>query len=164
MEKQIIYANDYYQVFLDNRDILSLKNLKNGAAILPMTKNKKVILMEIFRKPVNEYSLEVPRGFKEEKEDSIETAKRELYEEITCECKEILSLGSMYPDSGFIDSKIDLYLGFGANLIGNKLQEEEGIHKLKLVDYDKAIHMAIEGEILDSYTLAALLRSQKYLK
>lgn len=119
--------------------------------------------MEIFRKPINAYSLEIPRGFKEDKEDSLVTAKRELYEEISCECRNIISLGSMYPDSGFIESKIDLYLGLGANLIENKLQEEEGIHKIKLLDFQKAIQMAIDGEILDSFTLVSLLRSQKYL-
>lgn len=161
MNNRVIYENNFFQVILRNNEVLSLKNLKGGAVILPVTKEKQVILMKIFRKPINTYSLEAPRGFKEVDEDSIETAKREMNEEISCVSNKIIFLGSMYPDSGLMDSKVDIYLGVDCVLKKDKLQSEEGIRKIELIDYKIAYEKAIEGEIMDSYTLVALLRSKK---
>lgn len=53
-----------------------------GVLIFPLTKKKEVILEKIFRIPINNYSIELPAGALDQKNESPkETAKRELLEE-----------------------------------------------------------------------------------
>ncbi|KGA95558.1 hypothetical protein AJ85_00145 [Alkalihalobacillus alcalophilus ATCC 27647 = CGMCC 1.3604] len=162
MKHKTIYENPFVQVRLDDRGIVSLKNKKGGAVILPVTKEKDVLLMKVFRPAINDYSLEIPRGFKEENEEPSMTAKRELYEEISAVSKTIIPLGYLYPDTGLIDSKVELFLGLDSEIKENKVQTEEGIQHVVKVPYQDAYQMAIGGGINDAFTLAAILRSREY--
>ncbi|WP_341878140.1 NUDIX hydrolase [Defluviitalea saccharophila] len=158
----IVYENEYFQVFLNN-NVLSLNNIKGGAAILPLTIDKKVILMKIFRKNINQDSWEIPGGFTEKGEESNVTAQREMLEEISCISQEIISLGYMYTDTGLMNSKVYLYLGKDTSVKKDQLQTTEGVKSIRLVDFEDAYNMALDGEINDSYTLVAILRSKKYV-
>lgn len=162
MEHRIIYQNAFYQVMVNERNRLSLKNLKGGAAALPVTCDHKVLLMKIYRSAIRQVSLEIPRGFAEAGESSRETAERELQEEISCTGAPYIFLGSFFTDTGLIDNKTDLFLVRNAHVEG-KLQQEEGISELLYVDFMDAWKMAEEGEISDSFTIAALMKSRKYL-
>jgi ADP-ribose pyrophosphatase len=162
VENEIVYKNDFFQVNVRNH-VLSLNNLKGGAAILPVTRQKEIILIRIFRKPINAYSLEIPRGFKEKNETTLEAAIRELDEEIACTSSNIHYLGYVYPDSGLMDSKIDLYLALDTEIKENRVQAEEGIKEIEIIKYDTVLKMVDDGIINDAYTLAALQKSRKYL-
>jgi ADP-ribose pyrophosphatase len=105
-----IYQNPYFNVKV-KEDILSLESKVGGAAILPVTPEKKIILLNIFRPAIQSYSLEIPRGFAEPGEKPEETAKREMMEEISCTSGQIISMGSMYVDSGLMNTKTDLFIG-----------------------------------------------------
>lgn len=162
MEKKIIFESDYFKIFLYN-NIVSIENLKGGAAILPVTKDKKVILLNIYRRAINQYSLEIPRGFSEDGEEPINNAKREMQEEISCVSENIIPLGYMYVDSGLMNSKVNLFLGLDTIIENSMVQEEEGIKNIVLYDFDIVYKMALEGQINDSFTLAAILRSKRFM-
>ncbi|WAA12108.1 NUDIX hydrolase [Fervidibacillus halotolerans] len=163
MEKKIIYKNDYFEVHVQH-NILSLKNKKGGAAILPLTKEGEVFFIEIYREPIHMKVLEIPRGFQEKGENPLETAKRELKEEIDAVCEQIVPLGSMYTDSGISDSQIHLFLGKNTILASNRLQISEGITRIVKIPFDLAYKMALEGTIKDSFTLVALMRSANIIR
>ncbi|WP_017413601.1 NUDIX hydrolase [Clostridium tunisiense] len=162
MEKKIIFENNYFKIFLYN-NIVSIENLKGGAAILPVTKDKKVILLNIYRRAINQYSLEIPRGFSEDGEEPINNAKREMQEEISCVSENIIPLGYMHVDSGLMNSKVNLFLGLDTIIENSMVQEEEGIKNIVLYDFDIVYKMALEGQINDSFTLAAILRSKRFM-
>ena len=162
MGKKIIFENEYFKIHLKD-NVISLENLKGGAAILPITKDNKVLLAKIYRSIIDEISLEVPRGFSEKTENLEQTAKREMIEEISCSSNNIIDMGSFYPDTGLMSSEIKLYLGLDTVIDESDLQQEEGVRSLELYDYDRVYKMAINGEIKDAYTLAAILRSSKYI-
>jgi len=55
---------------------------KGGVLVFPLTKKKEVILEKIFRIPINDYSIELPAGATDKKNETFrEAAKRELLEE-----------------------------------------------------------------------------------
>ncbi|MDF2859464.1 MAG: hydrolase [Neobacillus sp.] len=157
----IIYQNPYFNVKVD-RDILSLENKVGGSAILPVTPDKRIILLKIYRPAIQSYSLEIPRGFAEIGESPEVTAKREIFEEISCECAQIDSLGTMYVDSGLMNTKVHLFIGLGTTRIKDEVQSSEGIKEMQRFTAQEVRTMALNGEIKDSFTLAALLRSWEH--
>lgn len=154
-----VYENKYVKI-IENNGIIQIENKLGGSVLLPITRDRKVILLEIYRRNVESISLEAPRGFCEVNESSVEAAKREAYEECHCKCEKFISLGSIYPDSGLQKSEIDIYLGLNAEVLDSYVQSEEQIKKVRMLDYDEAYEMAIKGKIKDSYTIAAIMRSK----
>lgn len=67
----------------------------NGiAAVVPFTRDDKVILIRQFRPPVNNFVIEFPAGLNDRDESLEETAKRELLEETGYETGRIRFLAS----------------------------------------------------------------------
>lgn len=161
--KKVVYKNKYIYITEEN-EIVQVENLLGGSVILPLTEDNNLILMEIYRKAINHISIEAPRGFAEKGETNLETAERELYEELHCKCEKFIFLGYVYPDSGLQKAKINLYLGIDAKLKDDYIQSDEGIKKIKIYPFKEAYDMAIDGSICDSFTLAGILRSLKYVE
>lgn len=160
MEK-IIFENDYFKVLLVN-NILRFENLKGGAVVLPVTSENKVLLIDVYRASIKQQSLELPRGFKELNEDARTAAKRELYEETKVQIDNIHTLGTVYTDSGIMNSEIELFLAKDIQIEQIVLQQEEGIKSYRLVHYDEVMKMCLTGVIKDSYTIAAIFRAMPY--
>jgi ADP-ribose pyrophosphatase len=159
---RIVYKNRYISI-TEDEEIVQVENILGGSVILPLTKDNSLILIEIYRKTINRISIEAPRGFSEEGETNLQTAERELYEELHCSCEKIIPLGYVYPDTGLQKAKIYLYLGVNAKLQDDYIQFEEGIKKIKILPFNEVYHMATNGDINDSFTLAAILRSLKWV-
>jgi ADP-ribose pyrophosphatase len=102
--------------------------------------------------------LEIPAGKMDEQgEDPLETAKRELAEEIGKQAEQWDSLGSFYTTPGFTDEEIHLFLATGISEVAERPEVEEDeridVETRPLTDLD-----AILGETKDSKTLIALYR------
>lgn len=160
---KLVYKNKYINIIEEN-EIVQVENILGGSVILPLTESKNVILMEIYRKAINNISIEAPRGFSEEKENSLQTAERELYEELHCKCEKYIFLGYLYPDTGLQKARIHLYLGINAKLEDDYIQLNEGIKKVKVMPFVEAYDMAINGDICDAFTIAAIFRTLKHMK
>jgi ADP-ribose pyrophosphatase len=101
--------------------------------------------------------LEIPAGkLDEEGEEPLETAKRELAEEIGKQAAEWERLGSFYPSAGFTDEEVHLYLAQGISDADEipELHEDERIdvEVRPVSDLD-----AILAETKDAKTLIALM-------
>ena len=159
---KLVYKNRYINITEDN-EIVLVENILGGSVILPLTESNDLILIEIYRKAINNMSLEAPRGFSEEGETSLQTAERELYEELHCTCDKFIFLGYLYPDTGLQKAKIHLYLGMNARIQDDYTQLDEGINKVKILSFKEAYNMAMNGEICDAFTVAAIFRSLNYI-
>jgi ADP-ribose pyrophosphatase YjhB (NUDIX family) len=85
-----------------------------GAAALPIIledENKKIIVQLAFRHATNSWEFEMPRGGSKANETSMDTAKREILEETGYETDNLVSLGSITPDSGLTASIVPIFLG-----------------------------------------------------
>lgn len=159
----IVYKNKYINIINCN-GIIQIENIFGGSVILPITEDNKVILIEIFREPIGKILIEAHRGFSEEGENSLQTAKRELYEELHCSCEKFISLGYVYPDTGLLKSKVNIYLALNAKILDDYVQIDEKIKRLRKISFKEAYDMAINGKINDTFTIAAILRSINILK
>ena len=107
--------------------------------------------------------LELPAGkLDEEGESPLETAKRELAEEIGKQASEWESLGSFYTSPGFTDEEVHLFLATGISDVDERptVEENERIdaEARPLADLD-----AILAETTDSKTLIGLYRLKELL-
>lgn len=79
-------------------------------AVLPLTKDGKMIVVEQYRKPLERSIVEIPAGKLEQGEDPLQCAHRELKEETGFTANQISHLCSFYTSPGFADELLHLYI------------------------------------------------------
>jgi len=135
-----------------------------GAAILPITKDNKILLIRQFRYAYDEVIYEIPAGKLELNEDPYNAALRELEEETGFKVDKLESLGVIYPTCGYSSEKIYLYLAINMTEGVRHLDDDEFIEVL-YVTLDEAKNMILENKIKDAKTIVAisnyLLKLQK---
>ena len=108
--------------------------------------------------------LEIPAGkLDEEGEDPLDTAKRELAEEIGKQAAEWEPLGSFFTSPGFTNEEVHLFLATGISDVAERpeVEEDERIHveRRPLSDLD---HLLATNQ--DSKTLVGLARLKARLE
>ena len=90
-------------------------------------------------------------------------AQRELKEETGCTGKDWVSMGNMYPTPG-ICSEIDrlYFCHVDKESDGLDLDEDEFIEPLR-IPLEKAVEMAMNGELPDAKTQLMVLKVARYL-
>lgn len=127
-----------------------------GVAVLPLV-DGKILLIRIFRHPIRQWSLEIPRGFGESNLTPTELARKELQEEIGGKIHKLIDLGLLHSNTGLEANAVNLFYaelkGFG------KAQEGEAIEEIHLVEPSEFRELISRGEITDSFTIAAYFRA-----
>jgi ADP-ribose pyrophosphatase len=130
-----------------------------GVAIIGITDEKEIVLVEQFRKPIDRMLLELPAGKIEKNEPPELTAKRELQEETGYIAEEVELLLEGYSSPGFSDEKIYIYLA--KNLVQGEPCPDENEHiDIKKYKLDVLIKMVFTGQIEDYKTISGLLALQ----
>jgi ADP-ribose pyrophosphatase len=126
-----------------------------GAVGILAIDDEHVWLVRQPREAVGELLLEIPAGkYDVDGEDALDTAKRELAEEIGKAAEHWEPLPSLHTSVGFTDERLDLWLATGLSDDPQESGEEERIEIVRwpLSDLDGAI-----AATTDSKTLVALL-------
>jgi ADP-ribose pyrophosphatase len=129
-----------------------------GSAVVAMDEEGRVCLLRHYRPVANGWLWEIPAGKRDDEEEALETARRELREEAGMLAEQWQSLGAVYSSPGVFTEVIHLYLATGLTDVGNAPDEDElfEIHWLPLAE---AVAMATKGGINDGKTIIALLRT-----
>lgn len=130
-----------------------------AVAVLPLS-DDDVVLVRQYRSALDDYVIEIPAGLRDvADEPRIETARRELAEEVGYEADHIESLTSVHNAIGYCDEVIDIYVARGLRAIEREITEspEELDMEVIRMPFDSAVEMIWTGEITDAKTVIALL-------
>ncbi len=140
------------------------ENLITGTAVLPVM-DGKILLLKIYRHPINAFSWEIPGGFLDPDEGTGESAFREFEEETgyTCAKEDIQSLGYMTPNTGILAARIHLFVARKCRMSKDFVPSEMGLRELQLFSMDEVDRMARESLIQEPCTLVAYYRYKQGL-
>lgn len=138
---------------------------KGAAAVVPITKDGKILMVRQYRNALDRYTLEIPAGgLNGVDEPTLMAATRELEEETGYRSEELELLITIRTTVAFCNEKIDIYVA--QNLIKSKqnLDEDEFIN-VEAYSVEELTNMIFEGTIEDSKTISAIMSyKDKYLK
>ncbi|MBK5190314.1 MAG: NUDIX hydrolase [Methanosarcinales archaeon] len=124
-----------------------------AAAIVPLIKNEKLLLVEQYRAAVGRKTLEIPAGTLEEGESPEECAKRELIEETGFQASKWDTLTAYYPSPGYSSEIIHIFKASGLKQVSDA-EAELPIQYMELKEVQAKIKT---GEIMDSKTIIGVL-------
>lgn len=162
LEKKSIYKGkiidlDIETVLLPNGKTSSreLVRHRGGVAIIAFKDEHTIILVEQFRKPINDILLEIPAGKLELNEEIESCGIRELEEETGYKSDSFVYLGKVITSPGFCDEYIYFFRADKLYKGNDNLMDEDefiNIKEVKVIDLKK---MVLEGKIIDAKTICA---------
>ncbi len=159
----IPYENDWirlehHEVIKPNGQpgIYGKVHFKNHAiAILPIDDEGNTYLVGQYRYTIGAYSWELPEGGCQN-ELPLDAAKRELKEETGLLADNWTLLGENYLSNSVTDEKASMYLAQGLTLTESEPEDTEQL-QIKKIPVQRAIEMALNGEIKDILSITTLL-------
>ncbi|KOO49193.1 NUDIX hydrolase [Viridibacillus arvi] len=129
-----------------------------AVAIIPITNEGKIVLVEQYRKPLERSIIEIPAGKLEKGEKPEYTAIRELEEETGYGSKNFTFVQSFATSPGFANEVIHVYAARDLYRIENpaSLDEDEFVELLE-VTLEEAEQMIREERIYDAKTVFAIM-------
>ena len=132
-------------------------------AIVALTRNKKILLIRQYRKPVEGELMEVPAGLLRKGEKPVDAAGRELFEETGYIAKKISPVLSAYTSPG-ISSEVLRYF-FASDLVeGKQNTEADEFIDVVAVKVRDAVKLIKKGKIKDNKTILGIMLAEKKLK
>lgn len=133
-------------------------NHPGAVAVIAITQENKLILVEQYRKALERSIIEIPAGKLEKGELPELTARRELEEETGLGCNELTYLQTFATSPGFADEVIHLFVARGLYEVEQRAQmDEDEFVELLEVSVEEAEQMVAEQKIYDAKTAFAVL-------
>jgi folate-binding protein YgfZ len=124
--------------------------------IVPLVSDHEICLVEVVRVAVGRTLLELPAGTLDRVESLEEAARRELAEETGYRAGRMVSAGAMWMSPGILRERMHLFVA--DNLIPGPQALEPGEQiRTRVVTWDEAIAMCLDGRIDDAKTIAGVL-------
>jgi ADP-ribose pyrophosphatase len=129
-----------------------------SVVIVPVTTDGKVLFVRQFRYSIGEYLLELPAGLIDPGEDPLESAKRELVEEVSYEAGTIRELCKVYISPGYTQEMTTIYLAEDCTPVDHEDDEDEPM-QLFPIDLHDIPAMLTPGvaDAVDAQTLLGML-------
>ncbi|NCY03542.1 MAG: NUDIX hydrolase [Planctomycetia bacterium] len=127
-----------------------------SVVIVPLVSPDQVCLVEVVRVAVGRTLLELPAGTLDRVESLEEAALRELAEETGYRAGRISAAGSMWMSPGILRERMHLFVAEDLVAGPQALEPGEQI-RTRVVGWDEAVAMCLDGRIDDAKTIAGLL-------
>lgn len=135
---------------------------QKGVGIIAFDGEDKIWMVKQYRKAIDKITLEIPAGLVDPGEMPIETAKRELQEEVGYFPETISYLFDMHASPGFTNDKLSFFLA--KDLVKSSLDQDEDENVEAFSIEIKELYKMVEnGEITDAKTIIAILYCIKLL-
>ncbi len=135
--------------------IVHFKHLAIG--ILPVDSEGNSWIVGQYRLPLERFTWEIPEGGGKLGVDPLESAKRELREEAGIIANDWREIQRMDLSNSATDEHAILYLARDLEFVAPEPDEDEQI-SLKKVSFNALYEMVLSGEIIDSLSVAAILK------
>ena len=133
-------------------------NHPGAVAIIAITGEGKLVVVEQYRKALERSIIEIPAGKLEPGELPEITAARELEEETGYGCNELTYLQSFATSPGFADESIHLFIARGLYKIENRAaMDEDEFVELMEITVEEGERMIAQQKIFDAKTAFAIL-------
>lgn len=147
-------------VTLPNGKVAKREIIKHpgAVAIIAITAQGKLVLVEQYRKALERSIIEIPAGKIDPGEEPLTTALRELEEETGYGSRDLTYLQSFATSPGFADEIVHVYLAKDLYVLEEKadLDEDEFVELLE-VTLEEAQEMVKDKSIYDAKTAFAVL-------
>jgi ADP-ribose pyrophosphatase len=137
--------------------VVNFKNLAIG--VLPLDEYYNTWLVGQWRYPLNSYSWEIPEGGGPHGVDPLISAKRELKEETGLIAQKYVEICRMHTSNSVSDELAIIYVARELNQAESEPEETEDLI-VKKVHFEEAYRMVMEGEITDSLSMVAILKTK----
>lgn len=129
-----------------------------AVAVIPITKDNKIVFVKQYRKPLEKPLIEIPAGKLEQGEKSKITAVRELEEETGYTTNDLSFVTSFYTSPGFANEIMYIYLTTNLEVLEQPVQgdEDEFVEVIELT-LDEAQQYVADEKIHDAKTNYAIL-------
>jgi len=173
LNSKLVFQNDFMDLYVD--DILLPDQRKatrtyikhcGAAAVLPITKDGKLVLTRQYRYPVHKISIEIPAGKKDSKaETGLECVQREIEEETGYNSKRFEHIHNIHNCIAYSDEMIELFIAYDCELVEDRLvpDDDEFIEPL-IVTLKEAEELIASNEITDLKTLYSISYYKGLLK
>ena len=146
-----------------NPGIYGVVHFKNVAvAVIPLDEENNTWIVGQYRYTLNSYEWEVPEGGCPEGTPPLETAKRELHEEVGLQAEQYEMILEMQLSNSVSDEISYTYLARDLKFIGEKPEEDEVLNIRKL-PFAELVEMVMRGEIRDALSVASILKAKAVL-
>jgi ADP-ribose pyrophosphatase len=143
-----------------NDGIYGTVHFKNIAiGIIPLDENNNTWLVGQYRYPLNQYSWEICEGGGKMGVDTLDSAKRELMEELGIKATDWMKLLDMHLSNSVSDEVGIIYIAKNLSYF-NPEPEEDEVLSIKKVSFNEAYEMVMKGEITDSLSVAGILKTK----
>lgn len=138
-----------------------------AVAVVALDADDRVVLVRQYRHPVRRHLWELPAGLRDaDGEPPLETAKRELAEEVQLAAARWSLLVSVLNSPGFSDELVQIYLAedlTDADLPeGFVVEHEEADMTVERVPLDDAVQRVFAGDIRNSSAVAGILAAARH--
>ena len=165
-----IYKNPWISVREDRvirlggtEGIFGIVTAKDGSTVLCLDEDNNIYTTNEFHYAIAEQKIELISGWRDNDEDYLECAKRELEEEAGLVADEWIGLGYIDPFSGIIACRNYIFIARGLTQWQANPDNWE-IVNISKIPFTKALEMVINGEITHWASVVAILRAQKYIQ
>ena len=168
VEPNKIFTNKYADIFNDEvifpsgtrGTYLRIDNKPNqSVAVLPITKEGKIVVIKNFRHGVRGWGVEVPKGAVEAGESRLCAVNRELEEETGYICEKIIHLCEYSESPAVFSSKIDCFIALGCKKTSSaKPEKTEAIDSVVEISVSDFLNRNYKADFIDSVSELLVLK------
>ncbi|MDO9231684.1 MAG: NUDIX hydrolase [bacterium] len=143
--------------------IFGIVRMVDGVAVLPLDDDGFVYLTKEFHYAIEMKDVETVSGAIDENEKPIDSAKRELKEELGMEAEEWIDLGLVNPFTTVVKSSQKMFLARKLSFGEDNQEVTENI-KLVKIKLEEAIKMVMNSSITHGASCVLILKAARYLR
>lgn len=170
LKRELVYQGTILDVYKDTVEANGHKaewdfiHHHGAAAVVPVTKDGKILMVRQYRNALDRETLEIPAGkLDRPDEPKIECAYRELEEETGYRCDHLEYLLTVNTTIAFCDEAIDIFVAKDLIPSHQHLDEDEVIN-VEAWDLEDLKQLIYNGKLTDGKTVAAIMTyAAKYM-